>query len=86
MEARLIYRLPTSDTLFAIHLTLSFTMAFSHPELLIPSIIALICVLYPLPWHLRNRNVATLSMIFWMTSLNLVHIVNSRWSCCSVLL
>jgi pheromone a factor receptor len=51
-------------------------MAFSRPELLIPSILALACALYPAPWHLRNRNIATLGMIFWMTSLNLVHIVN----------
>lgn len=53
-------------------------MAFSHPELLGPSLIALLCALYPAPWHIRNRNIATLSMIFWMTSLNLVHIVNCK--------
>ncbi|RXK41913.1 pheromone a factor receptor [Tremella mesenterica] len=45
-------------------------------NLLVPSIIALLTALYPAPWHLRTRNIATLSMIFWMTALNLVHIVN----------
>jgi pheromone a factor receptor len=54
-------------------------MGFAHPELLIPSIFALVLALYPAPWHIRTRNVATLSMIFWMTSLNLVHIVNCEW-------
>ncbi|KAK4687752.1 pheromone a factor receptor, partial [Tremellales sp. Uapishka_1] len=51
-------------------------MAFPHPELLGPSILALPCALYPLPWHLRTHNIAILAMIVWMTALNLVHIVN----------
>ncbi|OXC86425.1 pheromone a factor receptor [Cryptococcus neoformans] len=51
-------------------------MAFAHPEYLVPSVIALVLALYPLPWHLRTGNIATLSMIFWMTLLNIVHIVN----------
>ncbi|KAI9637959.1 pheromone receptor 1 [Dioszegia hungarica] len=56
-------------------------MAFQHPELLVPSIFAFFCALYPAPWHIRNRNIATLGMIFWMTALNLVHIINSiAWS------
>ncbi len=51
-------------------------MSFAHPELLVPSIVALLCAVYPAPWHVRNRNIATLGMIFWMSSLNIVHIVN----------
>jgi hypothetical protein len=27
----------------------------------------------------RTRNLATLSMIFWMTALNIVHLVNCEW-------
>ncbi|OCF44175.1 pheromone a factor receptor [Kwoniella heveanensis CBS 569] len=52
-------------------------MAFKHVELLVPSIIAQVLALYPLPWHIRTKNIATLSMIFWMSALNLVHNVNS---------
>lgn len=56
-------------------------MGFAHPELLVPSIFALIGALYPAPWHIKNRNIATLGMIFWMTTLNLSHIVNCKsWS------
>ncbi|WVQ98952.1 hypothetical protein IAU59_006084 [Kwoniella sp. CBS 9459] len=51
-------------------------MTFKHVELLAPSIIAQVLALYPLPWHIRTKNIATLSMIFWMTALNLVHNVN----------
>ncbi|KAK8870086.1 hypothetical protein IAR55_000656 [Kwoniella newhampshirensis] len=51
-------------------------MSFQHPEYLGPSIIALILALYPLPWHLRTRNIVTLSMIFWMTALNTIHTIN----------
>ncbi|KJE05297.1 pheromone a factor receptor [Cryptococcus gattii NT-10] len=51
-------------------------MAFAHPEYLIPSVIALVLPFYVLPWHLRTGNIATLSMVFWMSLLNIVHIVN----------
>ena len=53
-------------------------MSFPHTEYLAPSIIALVLALYPLPWHLRTRNIGTLAMIFWMAVLNLMHIVNSE--------
>lgn len=53
-------------------------MAFAHPEYLVPSVIALVLPLYVLPWHLRTSNIATLSMIFWMSLLNIVHIVNCK--------
>ncbi|WVW82815.1 hypothetical protein I302_104827 [Kwoniella bestiolae CBS 10118] len=51
-------------------------MAFRNIEYLVPSLLATILALYPLPWHIRTRNIATLSMIFWMTTLNMVHNVN----------
>ncbi|OCF71595.1 pheromone a factor receptor [Kwoniella mangroviensis CBS 8886] len=51
-------------------------MSFQHFEYLLPSLLATILALYPLPWHICTRNIATLSMIFWMTALNMVHNVN----------
>jgi pheromone a factor receptor len=53
-------------------------MVLSHPQLLIAPLISLACVWYPAPWHIRNRNVATLSMIFGITAVDIVHITNSR--------
>jgi pheromone a factor receptor len=53
-------------------------MHINYPELVVPSIIGLVCVLYVLPWHVRVRNLATLSMSFWMISLNFVHLVNGK--------
>jgi pheromone a factor receptor len=53
-------------------------MVFRNAVYLSMSIIAWVAALYPLPWHLRTRNIATLSMIFWMTMLNTVHIINSE--------
>lgn len=47
-----------------------------NAALLVPSVIALVLALYPAPWHIRTRNIATCSMIFWMTCLNLVDTVN----------
>jgi len=37
----------------------------------------MVAVLLPLPWHRRARNVATLSLIFWLTITNLVIFINS---------
>ncbi|KAJ9110981.1 hypothetical protein QFC20_002748 [Naganishia adeliensis] len=51
-------------------------MHINYPELVVPSVIGLVCVLYVLPWHIRVRNLATLSMSFWMISLNLIHLIN----------
>jgi prepilin signal peptidase PulO-like enzyme (type II secretory pathway) len=56
----------------------SFKMHINYPELVVPSIIGLVCVLYVLPWHIRVRNLATLSMSFWMISLNFIHLVNGK--------
>ncbi|KAJ9110982.1 hypothetical protein QFC20_002749 [Naganishia adeliensis] len=52
-------------------------MHINYPELVAPSAIGLFCVVYVLPWHVRVRNLATLSMAFWMGALNLVHLINS---------
>lgn len=53
-------------------------MHINYPELVVPSVIGLVCVLYVLPWHIRVRNLATLSMSFWMISLNLIHLINCK--------
>nr|XP_019008795.1 uncharacterized protein I206_06479 [Kwoniella pini CBS 10737]OCF47576.1 hypothetical protein I206_06479 [Kwoniella pini CBS 10737] len=37
----------------------------------------MLLVLLPSPWHLRARNVATLSLIFWLLLANIVTFVNS---------
>ncbi|KAJ9096420.1 hypothetical protein QFC21_005242 [Naganishia friedmannii] len=51
-------------------------MPLNYPELVVPAAIGLFCVLYVLPWHIRVRNLATLSMSFWMVCLSLIHIIN----------
>jgi pheromone a factor receptor len=53
-------------------------MPLNYPELVIPAAIGLVCVLYVLPWHIRVRNLATLSMSFWMACLGVIHIVNRK--------
>lgn len=53
-------------------------MPLNYPELFIPSLISFVAVLYVVPWHLRIKNIATLSMSFWMLALNLVHIINRK--------
>jgi hypothetical protein len=50
-----------------------------NPPYLVPTVLSLLAVLYPAPWHIRTRNIATLSMIFWMTALNIAHLVNCEW-------
>lgn len=55
-------------------------MHINYPELLVPGVIGLVCVVYVLPWHIRVRNLATLSMAFWMISSNLVHIINRKFT------
>lgn len=54
-------------------------MHINYPELMAPSAIGLFCVVYVLPWHVRVRNLATLSMAFWMGALNLVHLINCEY-------
>jgi hypothetical protein len=51
-------------------------MTLNYPELFVPSLLSFVLVLYVVPWHLGIRNIATLSMSFWMLALNLAHIIN----------
>ncbi|CAE6424206.1 unnamed protein product [Rhizoctonia solani] len=46
-------------------------------DLPIVSFICTILVLIPLPWHWRVRNIATLSIIFWIAIINLTRGINS---------
>ncbi|CAE6382660.1 Pheromone B beta 1 receptor OS=Schizophyllum commune GN=BBR1 PE=3 SV=2 [Rhizoctonia solani AG-1 IB] len=46
-------------------------------ELPVVSFICTVLVLIPLPWHWRARNTATLSIIFWLTSINFTRGVNA---------
>ncbi|KAH7338566.1 STE-3-like pheromone receptor [Rhizoctonia solani] len=48
-----------------------------HVDFPIVSFICTILVLSPLPWHWRARNIPTLSLIFWLTAVNLPHGVNA---------
>jgi pheromone a factor receptor len=48
-----------------------------HPELAPVSFISMVVVLMPLPWHLRVRNMATVSTFLWLAFLNLHHFVNA---------
>nr|AAO17256.1 pheromone receptor [Coprinopsis cinerea] len=52
-------------------------MTALHPEFAPVAIIACLLLLLPLPWHWRARNVATLSMIFWLFVSNLIFAVNA---------
>ncbi|KAG2006185.1 pheromone receptor [Coprinopsis cinerea AmutBmut pab1-1] len=52
-------------------------MTALHPEFAPVAIIACLSLLLPLPWHWRARNVATLSMIFWLFVSNLIYAVNA---------
>ncbi|KAK4689797.1 pheromone a factor receptor, partial [Tremellales sp. Uapishka_1] len=48
-----------------------------HPEFPFWSFVSIVIVLIPAPWHYRARNVATMSIIFWLTLSNLVLFVNT---------
>ncbi|KAF9514388.1 hypothetical protein BS47DRAFT_1343157 [Hydnum rufescens UP504] len=48
-----------------------------HPALAPVSFISMALVLIPLPWHLRARNVATVSTFLWLAVCNLYHFVNA---------
>jgi pheromone a factor receptor len=47
-----------------------------HPDYAIFSFLAMFAVSLPLPWHWKARNIATLSIIFWLLLANLVIFVN----------
>jgi hypothetical protein len=48
-----------------------------HPSYVVFSFLAAVAVVLPLPWHWRAKNVATISIIFWLLSANLVILVNA---------
>ncbi|KZV83956.1 fungal pheromone STE3G-protein-coupled receptor [Exidia glandulosa HHB12029] len=48
-----------------------------HYELPIFSFLAVLLVLLPLPWHIKARNVATLSLIAWLAVCNFMRGVNA---------
>lgn len=54
-------------------------MGLNYLELFVPSVIALVAVVYVVPWHIRIRNIATVSMSVWMIALNIVHIINRTY-------
>lgn len=47
-----------------------------HPDYAVWSFIGFVLVLLPSPWHWRARNIATLSLIFWIALTNLCNFVN----------
>lgn len=52
-----------------------------HPEFPYVAFLAAFLVLFPLPWHWRSGNVATLSMVFWLFILNVIYGVDAIiWS------
>ncbi|CAE6467716.1 unnamed protein product [Rhizoctonia solani] len=62
------------------------SLPHSHPpilpsamrtELPVVSFICTVLVLIPLPWHWRARNIGTLSLIFWLSSINLTRGINA---------
>ncbi|WWC87188.1 uncharacterized protein L201_002074 [Kwoniella dendrophila CBS 6074] len=48
-----------------------------HPDYPFWSFLSMLLVILPLHWHTRARNIATLSLIFWLFLANLVTFVNS---------
>ncbi|KAF5309260.1 hypothetical protein D9619_012750 [Psilocybe cf. subviscida] len=52
-------------------------MAGAHSELAPIAFLSALSVLLPLPWHWRNGNVATLSIIAWLFVINIVYGVNA---------
>jgi pheromone a factor receptor len=49
----------------------------AHPELAPIALIAALSLGLALPWHWRARNVATLSIIFWLFTVNLIFAVDA---------
>ncbi len=48
-----------------------------HPEFAPIAFIAAFSLLFPLPWHWRARNVATLCIIGWFFVMNIIFAVNA---------
>ncbi|KIR60340.1 hypothetical protein I314_03631 [Cryptococcus bacillisporus CA1873] len=52
-----------------------------HPDYPFWNLIALVLVLLPAPWHWRAHNIATVSLIVWLTFANLCGFINTIiWS------
>lgn len=49
----------------------------SHPELAPIAFLSALSLFLPLPWHWRNGNVATLSIIVWLFVINIVYGVDA---------
>lgn len=67
----------TSRTGIFAQLLFPHQLNMQHPDYAVWSFIGFIMVLLPSPWHWRARNIATLSLIFWVAMANLVVFVNS---------
>lgn len=48
-----------------------------HPELPVFAFLSALLVLIPLPWHLRARNIATVSIVVWLFAVNMIYGINS---------
>ncbi|WVQ83977.1 hypothetical protein IAT38_006122 [Cryptococcus sp. DSM 104549] len=48
-----------------------------HPDYPFWTFVALVLVLLPAPWHWRARNIATVSLVFWLALANLASFVNT---------
>jgi Pheromone A receptor len=48
-----------------------------YPQLPAGAFVAAALVLVPLPWHWRARNVATLAIIAWLFTVDVIYGINS---------
>jgi hypothetical protein len=55
--------------------SLSATMGSPTPAVL--TFVAVVLVILPLPWHYRTKNVATLSIAFWLAQGNIFQAINA---------
>lgn len=52
-----------------------------HPDYIFWSVISLILVVVPAPWHWRARNVSTICLVAWLFTYQLTAIINtSVWA------
>ncbi|KAJ3521488.1 hypothetical protein NMY22_g12298 [Coprinellus aureogranulatus] len=76
-DARSIYYPTASSTQFPSILSLQFAMKPLHPEFPPIAFLAALSLLLPLPWHWRAQNVATLSIIAWLFTSNVIYGVDA---------
>lgn len=48
-----------------------------HPDYPIWSLVCLILVILPSPWHWRARNISTIGLIFWMALYHCLVFINT---------